>query len=495
MMIKNGQTGIPQFRLKPLYFIILAIILSLLMILFSNYGLKGSQENMLTMMQKNGAALLESLVYNSSTVIEGGALIEEIVMNDYIRSLDNLKNARLKHLNTISFLKAQVLDADADGGLVLYKDKILTQYPDKTTRLGKFAIDELDTLRLMMNEIIENEIGTFILKGYQNDDLTVVAALRGNDYKLFFFKAGSLSYPELEVISIGNLIDKISREPGIEYLLLQNYDGIVFASRKIEKMLRISEDQFLGKAFDDTVSSSRITEFNGRKVLEVVRPYYSEGDFNGLFRLGLSLDQYNSLAGDYSKRTYILTAIFVILLLSTILVMYLYQRYLIIRGSYKHISNIYNELLSRIPSGVIEINNSNLITAINSTGTKILNLDADGLVGKDYRKVLDSNLFRFEESVRTEEVSFTAADGEQKILTAICTRVQHSDSDKMSNLAVFYDITELRKYQEQAKRNQRLKELGDMAAGIAHEIRNPLNAISIGVQRLKEELPHPDDPE
>jgi signal transduction histidine kinase len=78
--------------------------------------------------------------------------------------------------------------------------------------------------------------------------------------------------------------------------------------------------------------------------------------------------------------------------------------------------------------------------------------------------------------------------GEKKLITAALSRIEHPRENKISEMALFYDMTELREYQEQVKRHQRIKELGEMSAGVAHEIRNPLNAISMAVQRLREEI-------
>ncbi len=55
-------------------------------------------------------------------------------------------------------------------------------------------------------------------------------------------------------------------------------------------------------------------------------------------------------------------------------------------------------------------------------------------------------------------------------------------------VAVIYDYTEIKELEETGRRKQRLSEMGDLAAGVAHEIRNPLNAISIAAQRLLAEF-------
>jgi two-component system sensor histidine kinase HydH len=55
-------------------------------------------------------------------------------------------------------------------------------------------------------------------------------------------------------------------------------------------------------------------------------------------------------------------------------------------------------------------------------------------------------------------------------------------------VVLIHDITEQKRLEEESRRRERLSEMGDMAAGVAHEIRNPLNAISIATQRLKMEF-------
>ncbi len=56
-------------------------------------------------------------------------------------------------------------------------------------------------------------------------------------------------------------------------------------------------------------------------------------------------------------------------------------------------------------------------------------------------------------------------------------------------LLIFQDVTEARKQDRQAHAQQRLAAVGQMAAGIAHEIRNPLASMSGSIQILRQELP------
>jgi two-component system sensor histidine kinase PilS (NtrC family) len=60
-------------------------------------------------------------------------------------------------------------------------------------------------------------------------------------------------------------------------------------------------------------------------------------------------------------------------------------------------------------------------------------------------------------------------------------------------LFTFQDVTELRRLERNARLQQRLAAVGEMAAGIAHEIRNPLASMSGSIQVLRQELPLSDD--
>lgn len=60
-------------------------------------------------------------------------------------------------------------------------------------------------------------------------------------------------------------------------------------------------------------------------------------------------------------------------------------------------------------------------------------------------------------------------------------------------ILMFQDITEIHKMEQQLRIRERMAAIGTMAAGIAHEIRNPLAAIHGSVQMLKDELALSDD--
>ena len=84
-------------------------------------------------------------------------------------------------------------------------------------------------------------------------------------------------------------------------------------------------------------------------------------------------------------------------------------------------------------------------------------------------------------------------DGYQRTLSARATPLFADDHTLLGFVEVFEDVTELRRLEHQLARVERLQALGEMAAGVAHEIRNPLNGIT-GFASLLERAVEPDTP-
>lgn len=86
------------------------------------------------------------------------------------------------------------------------------------------------------------------------------------------------------------------------------------------------------------------------------------------------------------------------------------------------------------------------------------------------------------------EFGFTRADSTHLEL-GFSTAPLITPRGEIGFLFTFQDVTESRKHAREARVQQRLAAVGEMAAGIAHEIRNPLASMSGSIQILRQELP------
>ncbi len=89
---------------------------------------------------------------------------------------------------------------------------------------------------------------------------------------------------------------------------------------------------------------------------------------------------------------------------------------------------------------------------------------------------------------RRVESSYRTGDGRQIEIGFSATQLQ-TPGGSAGLLFAFQDVTDIKKLERDARLRQRLAAVGEMAAGIAHEIRNPLAAMSGSIQILRQELP------
>jgi len=111
-------------------------------------------------------------------------------------------------------------------------------------------------------------------------------------------------------------------------------------------------------------------------------------------------------------------------------------------------------------------------------------------MGKQYIEIFPYDPFKFDQVIKgSRTASFESVLGTEKrkyFVTA--TPLMDTFGKILGAISVAQDITDSRKLEEVAESRRRLSELGALAASMAHEIRNPLNAIGITIQRMKSEI-------
>ncbi|MEK6673695.1 MAG: ATP-binding protein [Nitrospirota bacterium] len=152
----------------------------------------------------------------------------------------------------------------------------------------------------------------------------------------------------------------------------------------------------------------------------------------------------------------------------------------------------YNEyILQSVPSGVISLDIEMRVTKMNAAAEKILSIKEADAIGKNYTKIFGDTLTAFignKATVRRGEMAYTSDAGKISRLGLTLTPLRNSGGDAIGQLLVFTDLTELKALESQAALRDRLSSLGEMAAGIAHELRNPMGVIA-GYTKLLSKKP------
>ncbi len=484
-----------ELRLR--YVVLLTLLFAVVLFLVAFFSIEKSKSNMLKVMEKEGEALLESLVLASQNTVKANGLIEKLLeerLSDIAKLVDQmdksgvLTDSKLAELVTKnSLFRIELLDKQR---------KIL-----KTSQPGEKGIFE-DTANFPIAELEgvlqgESQEEGFEIKGEEfhpeSKYAVVLRRFNGSGGIAVITPASYLESFQKE-IGIGYLIQNISQQSGIEYIVLQSKEGIVFASKKVEKMLKLENDPFLLEALNKSETRSRVTAFEEGKILEVVKPFVSSQFPPGVFRIGLSLAGYDQVSKSYQSQMIIFSLILFFLGLLLVGIVMVNQSYFVLDKSYKEIRTLTGNILEGMNSAVVAVDRDRKIITFNRVAEEIFSLNREEVINKDYSQIfprdecLINEVLNLGKSIREMEKKFKLCSGEEKDLVFGASLLSAEKGELRGAVAVIHDITELKKYEEEAKRAERLSTLGNLAAGVAHEIRNPLNAISIAAQRLKNEF-------
>ncbi len=142
----------------------------------------------------------------------------------------------------------------------------------------------------------------------------------------------------------------------------------------------------------------------------------------------------------------------------------------------------YNEnILQSVPSGVISFDKNLKITKINYAAEKILELKSETIIGKSHEEVLNkpiTDLLHKKQFLERGEISYITNSGKKIWLGLTLSPLKNREGKTIGQLLVFTDLTHLKAFEAQMALRDKLSTLGEISAGIAHELRNPMGVIA-----------------
>lgn len=147
-------------------------------------------------------------------------------------------------------------------------------------------------------------------------------------------------------------------------------------------------------------------------------------------------------------------------------------------------------IISRMGSGLLVTDRDERIWMINQHGQTTLGVTPDQVVGKRLLDVFPGAGPLLEVQVDTilRELDLPSLDGRSVPLGFNNSRLLDAEGQPEGTIVIFRDLSDLRAIRAEARRKDRLAAIGELAAGVAHEIRNPLFGISSVAQILMTEV-------
>ena len=154
-------------------------------------------------------------------------------------------------------------------------------------------------------------------------------------------------------------------------------------------------------------------------------------------------------------------------------------------------------LIASIPSILIEISDENRIIRWNSASEKSFGIAPREVMGQplhecaipwDWKKISEGlSMCRGQRtSVRLDDVHFVRPDGKDGLLGMVVSPIGGEREDQMGLIVLGADVTEHRLLERQLAQAQKLESIGQLAAGIAHEINTPTQYVSDNIRFLQD---------
>ncbi len=163
---------------------------------------------------------------------------------------------------------------------------------------------------------------------------------------------------------------------------------------------------------------------------------------------------------------------------------------------------LHARIIESIRSGLVTIDLEGTIYTFNKTAEEITGYKSKEMRGQSIYDIFGDISREIETGINEElskvdsqqrhEVGFMTPDGFVIQIGYSIAPLFTESGEKSGLILTFQDLTEIRSMEESVRRKDRLAAVGRVAAGLAHEIRNPLGAMSGAIQVL--ELKYKDDP-
>jgi PAS domain S-box-containing protein len=164
--------------------------------------------------------------------------------------------------------------------------------------------------------------------------------------------------------------------------------------------------------------------------------------------------------------------------------------------TFERVKGLMRNILESIPTGVLTLDRRGAVSSLNGAAERLLSLRATAAVGRRLGE-LDTprDLVQWIEASRdgTRLVHETdlvlELEGGRRVTVRASASELRDDTGNADGLVILLrDVTEVSRLETQLRRADKLAALGTLSAGVAHEVKNPLHALTLNLHLLEKEI-------
>lgn len=199
--------------------------------------------------------------------------------------------------------------------------------------------------------------------------------------------------------------------------------------------------------------------------------------------LGLHTGPWEEVLQEARKQTFLS---FIVILTTGSLALYLaiiLQNYLVVRKTLSEMRVYAQSILENMADGLLSADLEGKVASGNPEAARILGLGEKELKGRALKELLPeaeeavSAVLDGAEGKRELEVTLQGADETERPVGVALSALKSEEGEIRGAVLLLRDLTEVRRLEERIRESEKLAAIGQMAATVAHEIRNPLSSL------------------
>lgn len=199
--------------------------------------------------------------------------------------------------------------------------------------------------------------------------------------------------------------------------------------------------------------------------------------------IGMDATPFEEAMAEDMRNTLILLAVISLLSVTGVVTLFWAQSLIKSRKLLQDIRVMASEIVANLPVGLVMVGQDNRILYLNTVARALLQVSPRPNTSFSAQDILPPSILDLhsetdaQNPVAEREISLDVNEGQPIPVTVSVNDVVNDDNQVLGFMVVLKDLSELKNLEKEIQRREKLAAVGNLAAGIAHEVRNPLSSI------------------